>query len=509
MGKINAGELLAGREVIQLFRATEDHLAFISVVFATYARQNRGTLSIALHRMPEDFTLPELHPAAPPGRSRPQRLIAALRHQLDAPKRPIKLGPRIIRQRLPSKNLFDCEPFDFAVGPITTKPGELLALTICSDAVRGYCAPTTWLTDTDIEGRLPGHVACFVDSHYQGEFGVQGVLTYGGALAPTTVPKMLLYSPVTQCNLNCIHCISAHTRKTVKHMSADVKAQMKAWARSGQLEVISSDYSGDILWADSRFGGELDFIFDLDIPFHIDTNGVCLTAVVSERLCQAKIGSLNISLDAARDETFRRVRKGAPPLAEVIENIKALMQARAAAGVTFPVSLSFTIMRSTLTEWPEFVRMGKSLGVDIVISRHLEAFTPEMEPDSCWHDQAAFNAARLGIVALAAELDILVTIPEPFSGIARTARRLCTVPWHSSVILGNGDIAACCVPGLVMGNVNETSLEEIWNGPAYQELRRTVNSSTPPPSCATCPMFRLTDNPDSYLIHSALARITA
>jgi radical SAM protein with 4Fe4S-binding SPASM domain len=77
------------------------------------------------------------------------------------------------------------------------------------------------------------------------------------------------------------------------------------------------------------------------------------------------------------------------------------------------------------------------------------------------------------------------------------------------VVLGNGDVAACCVPGLVMGNLNENSMEEIWDGPRYRELRATVNSSKPLPSCASCPMFRQVDNPDSYLIHSAMQRLNA
>lgn len=283
---------------------------------------------------------------------------------------------------------------------------------------------------------------------------------------------------------------------------------MQEWSAAGQLEIRSSDYSDDILWADSRFGVELDFIFGLGITFHIDTNGVCLTKDVSERLCQTRLASLNISLDAAEEDTYKRVRKGAPPL-RVTENIAALLRARAAAGANFTVSICFTLMRSTLREWPEFLRMGARLGVDSVIARHLEAFTADREEESLWHDQAAYNAARLEAFALEEELGITVGAPPPFSAVARAGRGICTVPWHSAVVLGNGDVAACCVPGLVMGNLHEPSMPEIWNGPRYRELRATVNSRTPLPSCATCPMFRYTDNPDSYPIHSALRRLNA
>jgi radical SAM protein with 4Fe4S-binding SPASM domain len=76
-------------------------------------------------------------------------------------------------------------------------------------------------------------------------------------------------------------------------------------------------------------------------------------------------------------------------------------------------------------------------------------------------------------------------------------------------VLGNGDVLACCVPGLKMGNLHENTMEEIWNGPRYQELRRSVNSANPPPSCKTCPIIRDTNDRDSYMIHEAKARMAA
>jgi hypothetical protein len=61
----------------------------------------------------------------------------------------------------------------------------------------------------------------------------------------------------------------------------------------------------------------------------------------------------------------------------------------------------------------------------------------------------------------------------------------------------------------VMGNLTRNTMEKIWNGPCYRELRFTVNSAKPSPVCAACPMFRKSDNPDSYLIYRALKRLKA
>jgi MoaA/NifB/PqqE/SkfB family radical SAM enzyme len=509
-----AGELWAGREVLALFRAESSLLEAVSVIFATYRRQNAGELAISLYRVQPSNT-----PAPPPGQVRPwKRRWARLRAKLhlsqppvavDEPLAgniPVVLGERLASMTMPCAALLDNQPLDFFIGKVATTKGELLALRLRTNAPAG-AAPTVWITD-GME-RIGSHSLTYAGDELHEGAGLRAGVTYGGMIASIEVPKMLLYSPISQCNLNCIHCISRFSRSSLNKLPEHVRDWMREWAAAGKLETISSDYSGDILWADQRFGGELDFINELDIPFHVDTNGVCLTEDVSERLCKMKIASLNISLDAAEEETYKRVRKGSLPLHEIVTNIETMMRIRAAAKCSFPVSLSFTLMRSNLDEWCDFLRLGARLGVDIVIARHLEAYTEDMESDSLWHDQAAYNAARIDAMALSESLGILATFPEPFQGIALPGRRPCTVPWESAVILGNGDVAACCVPGLTMGNLNEATMEEIWNGPRYQELRATVNSDKPLPVCAACPMFRKTDNPDSYLIHSALERMNA
>ena len=50
---------------------------------------------------------------------------------------------------------------------------------------------------------------------------------------------------------------------------------------------------------------------------------------------------------------------------------------------------------------------------------------------------------------------------------------LCDYPFtHFEVNNPNGDVMMCCNHPLVLGNVNEQSIEEIWNGKKYQEVRQ-------------------------------------
>jgi MoaA/NifB/PqqE/SkfB family radical SAM enzyme len=191
----------------------------------------------------------------------------------------------------------------------------------------------------------------------------------------------------------------------------------------------------------------------------------------------------------------------------VIANIQTLSRIRTEKEATFGMSLSFTLMASTLDEWPDFLRMAAAVGVHTVYTRHLEAYTAEMESESLWHAQDLYNAAYVSAGELAQELGISLVAPAPFLAVPmRQGHSFCHEPWRSPVILGNGDVAACCVPGTVMGNLHDQSLQDIWNGPRYQALRLAVNSSAPPWPCKACPIFRIPENRDSYLIYSAQRR---
>jgi hypothetical protein len=50
-----------------------------------------------------------------------------------------------------------------------------------------------------------------------------------------------------------------------------------------------------------------------------------------------------------------------------------------------------------------------------------------------------------------------------------------------------------------MGNINSQSLEDIWNGEAYQAFRLKVNSASPPTTCVSCAFTRRHNNRLSYM----------
>jgi len=78
-------------------------------------------------------------------------------------------------------------------------------------------------------------------------------------------------------------------------------------------------------------------------------------------------------------------------------------------------------------------------------------------------------------------------------GDAPTAASACAYPWQQMIVDLTGEVVPCCFwsgygnSGKPLGNTNAASLDEIWNGPAWQELRRAnASGATAGTPCHKC-----------------------
>lgn len=69
---------------------------------------------------------------------------------------------------------------------------------------------------------------------------------------------------------------------------------------------------------------------------------------------------------------------------------------------------------------------------------------------------------------------------------------VCDHPWtHFEVNNPNGDVTMCCDNDTVLGNVNKNSIEEIWNGKAFQDIRARMRDEGAQVMCPhTCPVMQ-------------------
>ena len=62
----------------------------------------------------------------------------------------------------------------------------------------------------------------------------------------------------------------------------------------------------------------------------------------------------------------------------------------------------------------------------------------------------------------------------------------CIAPWHALTIKWGGNVVPDIIYKDKLGNINDYTLKEIWEGPQYRELREMHRNRQIPPSCANC-----------------------
>jgi radical SAM protein with 4Fe4S-binding SPASM domain len=480
--QIPVGEILPAEIVAQSFIAQDNFLSGISVVIATYKRKIDVTLVFRLYQN--------------------NRLQSGMTSQI------FNTEP-IFEKSICSDIIYDNDEYDFYFPIIKNSKGQYYCFSITSpDAVPGH-AVTVWkqMTTLGEHGFLNSY--CHgVSSHHD---KILCQLRYSPPTTPEPTPRFILYSPVSQCNLNCIHCISRDTRKKFHRMPSHIKDKIQELCDSRTMDGIILDYSGDILFADHKHGGELDYLLGLNVDFFIDTNAHFMSKNIIVKLLSSRLQRINFSLDAGDSVTYSSIRRGGKPFSEVLANIRLFSEMRNEMGAKHvAMTLSFTLMKRNLHELPQCIDFAKEINAESVVGRHLEVYTDDVEMESLYHHQKYYNDFRKVIIDYAMQKEVVISLPRVFEERPnRTGHRYCPVPWGSVALLANGDVMACCFPTMVMGNLNEQSLEEIWNGKVYQHLRTSVNSDNPPEVCKYCPNYRLDNNRNSYLFNRVKPKLKA
>lgn len=339
---------------------------------------------------------------------------------------------------------------------------------------------------------------------------VRDLIRGDGSASPPMVVNLLLTS---RCNLNCAMCSVQEFRK--RDFQELGTREIEDLARQGR-EFGATFYMG---------GGEpfvradiLDLIAAVKgqgRPLGIVTNGLGLRPEVGREVHRLGVDHLMVSLHGPEEVHDRIV--GVPgSFRKVSEHVRAFC---AIPGRRTTVVLNFVLSRDNVESLPRFVSIGKSLGVDRVRVEHLLYLT---EADIARHDawcranlpehlKDRFHASSFLCQAdtvngmaerLPAVLDQVkrefgnFVILKPFlspkdfrrwyGGEGLGAGRPCLFVWRALFVEPDGSVIPCQHYGdMVMGNVREQSLLEIWNRPEYREMRRVVRHGDLP-ACTRC-----------------------
>ena len=320
------------------------------------------------------------------------------------------------------------------------------------------------------------------------------------------LPRNLYLEVTNRCNLKCKACILF---KGSWEPPRDITLEelIRITDQLPELQRIALHGIGEPL-LNKDLSAMIRHLKNRDVSVLFNSNGILLNERQQKDLIAAGLDELRISLDAASPQGYKTMRNS-NQFGQIVKNLRSFVGRIRHHPLCHPkLSLWYLGTRDNIAELPDFIRLAASIGVREVCLQRLVYFqdndgygvaTPEktlMDSDGKTReivDQSQALAKQLDIQfnasGMAAPLESVRTDPAN-----RSYWKKCFRPITLMYITANGSVLPCCISpfstsdytSIVLGNVFESGLEEIWLGSRYQEFRKTHQTNTPPKCCRGC-----------------------
>lgn len=329
--------------------------------------------------------------------------------------------------------------------------------------------------------------------------------------------------PTTLCNLLCRTCIRNVWDEPAGMMSAETFARvMDAVCGVSPRPTVFFGGFGEP-FAHPDLLAMLATAKSAGCPVELITNGTMLGDSTRRELVRIGLDRLWVSIDGATPESYADVRLW-NALPQVIEDLAALRDLRLASRSALPrLGIAFVAMKRNIADLPEVIRLGQRLGADRYSVSNVLAHTPEMREQvlyagsidteeldpSPWSPQVSLPRMDIDPRTLGrlvrAEADRRGRTPSGRQGDGRA--NACPFVEKGSVSVCWDGAISPCLPLLhthrsyldfrlrtnhafALANVNDRGLLEVWDDPAYVELRERLQAFdfAPCTICNSCDM---------------------
>lgn len=289
---------------------------------------------------------------------------------------------------------------------------------------------------------------------------------------PLTTPFSLFVFPTTYCNFKCIYCGHSLGLQKMKEkydfvpqtMSMEtylkIIEQMKEFP--DKLKMLSLTGQGEpLLNKELPLMVELAKEANIAERIEIITNGALLTPEIAEGLTGAGLDTLRISLQGLSSEKYKEICGKNINFEEFMKNIKYLYQHKKKTDI-------FVKVMDVSLEEGEEEKFYQLFG-DCSDRMYIEKMLPAYE----------------GV-----EITQNMQVDYDRYGRRHQKRAVCPLPFYMLGIFPNGDVEPCdtIYKPVVLGNVNQDSLFDIWNGQKIREFWRMQlqNERCSNKRCAAC-----------------------
>ena len=217
-----------------------------------------------------------------------------------------------------------------------------------------------------------------------------------------------------------------------------------------------------------RFGDCIRYAASKDVLTGLSINPFMLHGDIVKELISAEPATLYISLDGHDDESFHRIRGMKKAYGLSHDRLVDFLELKKRRGARIQIVVSMIdfpmnedSIKATRAYWESLPGVNQFL---------LKSF-------STWDGNSG-------------DINSLARIGGRDRDDVDTSAVVCTLPWEVMTIAWNGDVLPCCYDydaKVVLGNMGEQSLSEIWNGEKMQSLRSEfITNRVANPLCNNC-----------------------
>jgi len=296
---------------------------------------------------------------------------------------------------------------------------------------------------------------------------------------PLSAPVNITWEITHQCNLHCIHCLSASSKASPGELTfEECKQTVDELAR---LKVFEINFGGGEPLLKEYFLPLLRYIHTKGIVTCVSTNGTVLTKEAVALFTGNRLVNIQVSLDGATAEVNDRIR-GEGTFRNIISGIELLSRKN------IPLSVNTVVTSQNFSQLNELKDLAKKYGARLRVSR----FRPSGRARQSW-DALRLNPAQLKEIAAWLESDLSILTGDSFFSISQDGRRkmgldMCGACKLTCCIDPVGNVYPCAFlqdEPFYGGNLRENSFKKIWDSaPSFLRLR-----SLEPKACRACPRF--------------------
>ena len=276
------------------------------------------------------------------------------------------------------------------------------------------------------------------------------------ALLPLNGPWMVHLEPTAACNLRCRCCFHGNQEKLreagfkkdylemgLYKKAIEGVARMGAPTKTLRLfkageSLLHPDFVEMVRFAKERLP---------EVAVVLRTNGVLLRPGLNRKLIEAGLDQLEVSVNAMSTKGYGE-NTGVPvPFASLVDNVRDFFSQRNQCHVYVKATSQFFTEEDKEAFLETFGEISDSIFLEQIAAvwTHFESDAPEMQ-------------SKYGV-----------------RGEEIRKRKVCPFPFIMMSVNADGSVSPCANDWsrkVIVGDISTQSVEEIWNGAAFTELRK-------------------------------------